>query len=38
MKIARINSGGAVRPSLQGADGVWRDASAWVEDWHPADA
>jgi len=36
MKIARIKSGGAVRPSLQGADGVWRDASAWVEDWHPA--
>ncbi len=35
MKIARINSGGAVQPSLQGADGVWRDASAWVEDWNP---
>jgi len=35
MKIARIQQDGRVRPVLQGADGVWRDASAWAYDWTP---
>lgn len=36
MKIARVYRDGAVCPAVQGADGVWRDASAWVDDWTPA--
>ena len=35
MKIARIHHGATVRPVLQDADGVWRDASTWVDDWTP---
>ena len=35
MKIARLHRDGAMRPAIQGADGVWRDASAWVDDWTP---
>ena len=36
MKIARFHHGAAVRPCVQGPDGLWRDAGAWVDDWTPA--
>jgi 2,4-diketo-3-deoxy-L-fuconate hydrolase len=36
VKIARLQKGGFAKPCVQGPDGLWRDASAWADDWTPA--